>query len=152
MEAPGGKAPTDKAPGREGTANKGSGKEGRGEEGGGEEGPGEKARREGAGDQGCGSSREGAGAQAPAARRRGLSMQIRIVAVGTKMPAWVGAAVDDYARRLPGDWRVEWREGRAEARGASGHPGAWVQREAERIRGGLPAGGRPGGVGPRGRS
>jgi 23S rRNA (pseudouridine1915-N3)-methyltransferase len=69
-------------------------------------------------------------------------MQLRIVAVGTKMPAWVGAAVDDYARRLPGDWRVEWREVRAEARGASGHPGAWMQREAERIRGVLPAGAR----------
>jgi len=67
---------------------------------------------------------------------------IRIVAVGTKMPAWVGAAVDDYARRLPGDWRVEWREVRAEPRGASGHAGAWMQREAERIRGALPPGAR----------
>ncbi|GMV00500.1 MAG: 23S rRNA (pseudouridine(1915)-N(3))-methyltransferase RlmH [Burkholderiaceae bacterium] len=66
-------------------------------------------------------------------------MLIRIVAVGTKMPAWVGAAVDDYARRLPGDWRVEWREVRTEPRGASGHAGAWAQREAARIRAALPA-------------
>jgi len=63
---------------------------------------------------------------------------IRIVAVGTKMPAWVGAAVDDYTRRLPGDWRIDWREVRAEPRGASGHAGAWMQREATRIRAALP--------------
>ena len=65
-------------------------------------------------------------------------MLIRIVAVGTKMPAWVGAAVDDYARRLPGEWRIDWREVRAEPRGASGHAGAWMQREAARIRVALP--------------
>ena len=69
-------------------------------------------------------------------------MLIRIVAVGTKMPAWVGAAVDDYARRMPPDWRVEWREVRAEPRGASGHAAAWMQREAERIRTALPQGAR----------
>ena len=69
-------------------------------------------------------------------------MLIRIVAVGTKMPAWVGAAVDDYARRMPPDWRVEWREVRAEPRGASGHAAAWMQREAERIRAALPQGAR----------
>lgn len=65
-------------------------------------------------------------------------MLIRIVAVGTKMPAWVGATVDDYTRRLPGDWRIDWREVRAEPRGASGHAGAWIQREAARIRAALP--------------
>ncbi len=65
-------------------------------------------------------------------------MLIRIVAVGTKMPAWVGATVDDYTRRLPGDWRIDWREVRAEPRGASGHAGAWMQREAARIRTALP--------------
>lgn len=69
-------------------------------------------------------------------------MLIRIVAVGTKMPAWVGAAVDEYSRRMPSDWRVEWREVRAEARGASGSAVAWMQREAERIRAALPAGAR----------
>ena len=69
-------------------------------------------------------------------------MLIRVVAVGTKMPAWVGAAVDDYSRRMPPDWRLEWREVRAEPRGASGHAQAWMQREAERIRAALPAGAR----------
>lgn len=65
-------------------------------------------------------------------------MRIRIVAVGTKMPAWVGEAVDDYLRRIPADWRIEWREVRAEARGGSGDATVWMQREAARIRAALP--------------
>lgn len=67
-------------------------------------------------------------------------MRIRIVAVGTKMPAWVDAAVDDYLRRIPAEWRIEWREVRAQARGASGHAKLWMQREAAGIRAALPAG------------
>jgi 23S rRNA (pseudouridine1915-N3)-methyltransferase len=31
-------------------------------------------------------------------------MQIRILAVGTKMPAWVTAACIDYGKRLPRNW------------------------------------------------
>lgn len=69
-------------------------------------------------------------------------MRVRIVAVGTKMPAWVDAAVADYLRRLPPEWRVEWREVRAEARGASGDALTWMQREAVRIRAALPEGAR----------
>lgn len=69
-------------------------------------------------------------------------MRIRIVAVGTRMPAWVAAAVDDHARRIPPDWRIEWREVRAETRGASGDAGRWMQREAMRIRAALPEGAR----------
>ncbi len=69
-------------------------------------------------------------------------MRVRIVAVGTKMPAWVDAAVADYLRRLPPEWRVEWREVRAEARGASGDAANWMQREAVRIRAALPQGAR----------
>jgi 23S rRNA (pseudouridine1915-N3)-methyltransferase len=69
-------------------------------------------------------------------------MRIRIVAVGTKMPGWVDAALADYERRLPREWRVEWREVRAEARGASGDPLVWMQREAARIRAALPDGAR----------
>lgn len=69
-------------------------------------------------------------------------MRIRIVAVGTKMPAWVGAAVDDYLRRVPADWRIEWREVRAEARGGSADASVWMQREAARIRAAVPDGSR----------
>jgi 23S rRNA (pseudouridine1915-N3)-methyltransferase len=34
-------------------------------------------------------------------------MRLRIIAVGTRMPAWVDAAVEDYSRRLRGAWRLE---------------------------------------------
>ena len=34
-------------------------------------------------------------------------MRLRIVAVGTRMPPWVDAAVDEYARRLRGHWKFE---------------------------------------------
>lgn len=69
-------------------------------------------------------------------------MRIRVIAVGTKTPAWVATAVDDYVRRLPPEWRVEWREVRAEARGEGGRAANWMQREATRIQAALPAGAR----------
>jgi 23S rRNA (pseudouridine1915-N3)-methyltransferase len=34
-------------------------------------------------------------------------LRLRILAVGTRMPAWVEAAVRDYARRLPPELRLE---------------------------------------------
>lgn len=34
-------------------------------------------------------------------------MRVRILAIGTRMPAWVGAGFADYARRLPGDFNLE---------------------------------------------
>ncbi len=34
-------------------------------------------------------------------------MRLRVIAVGTRMPAWVDAAVEDYSRRLRGVWRLE---------------------------------------------
>ncbi|MCB1710184.1 MAG: 23S rRNA (pseudouridine(1915)-N(3))-methyltransferase RlmH, partial [Halioglobus sp.] len=37
-------------------------------------------------------------------------MRISIVAVGTKMPAWVTQAVADYCRRLPRELKLQWRE------------------------------------------
>lgn len=45
-------------------------------------------------------------------------MRVRILAVGTRMPAWVTAAYDDYVRRLRGAMRVDLEElpvGRAKA-------------------------------------
>ena len=65
-------------------------------------------------------------------------MLIRVVAVGTRMPGWVEEAVSDYGRRLPPELRLEWREVKAEPRGAGGSPAAWMAREAERIRAALP--------------
>lgn len=35
-------------------------------------------------------------------------MRIRVLAVGARMPSWVSAGVDDYQRRMPRDFSVEW--------------------------------------------
>ncbi|NLD68515.1 MAG: 23S rRNA (pseudouridine(1915)-N(3))-methyltransferase RlmH [Limnobacter sp.] len=69
-------------------------------------------------------------------------MLIRVIAVGTRMPAWVGTAVDDYSKRLPPELALEWREVKTEARTRSGRPAAWMQKEAARIEQALPPAGR----------
>jgi 23S rRNA (pseudouridine1915-N3)-methyltransferase len=66
-------------------------------------------------------------------------MLIRVIAVGTRMPAWVQTPVDDYTARMPGDFRVEWKEVRAEQRSSRESPATWMAREAQRIRAALPA-------------
>ncbi|MDC3015717.1 23S rRNA (pseudouridine(1915)-N(3))-methyltransferase RlmH [Luminiphilus sp.] len=35
-------------------------------------------------------------------------MRLRVLAVGQKMPAWVNEGVQDYTRRMPRDFSVEW--------------------------------------------
>lgn len=37
-------------------------------------------------------------------------MRVRIIAVGTKMPAWVQDASQDYLKRFPREWAVEFVE------------------------------------------
>ena len=69
-------------------------------------------------------------------------MLIRVVAVGTKMPAWVQTAVGDYTGRMPAEFVVEWREVRAEQRSAGANAAVWMAREAQRIRAALPSGAR----------
>ncbi|MFA7665460.1 MAG: 23S rRNA (pseudouridine(1915)-N(3))-methyltransferase RlmH [Burkholderiaceae bacterium] len=69
-------------------------------------------------------------------------MLIRVIAVGTRMPAWVGTAVDDYLKRLPAGFTVEFREVRAEPRSRTGTASAWLRREAARIEAALPGGSR----------
>lgn len=66
-------------------------------------------------------------------------MLIRVIAVGTRMPAWVDAVVSDYTRRLPAGFSVELREVRAEARTGAGNAASWMQKEALRIDAALPA-------------
>lgn len=66
-------------------------------------------------------------------------MLIRVIAVGTRMPAWVTQAIDEYVGRMPAEIRVEWREVRAEPRSARASAPVWMAREAERIRAALPA-------------
>lgn len=59
-------------------------------------------------------------------------MLLRVVAVGTRMPAWVDAGFADYADRLRGDYRVELVEVALAPRGR-GDPRRAVESEGERM-------------------
>ena len=61
-----------------------------------------------------------------------------IAAVGSRMPAWVDAAFDDYASRMPPDLRMVLKEIRPEPRTAGKTVDAMVGAEAERLRAALP--------------
>ena len=37
-------------------------------------------------------------------------MRITVIAVGTRMPAWVGEGVTEYTKRLPRELKLVWRE------------------------------------------
>lgn len=67
-------------------------------------------------------------------------MRIRVIAVGTKPPAWVREATQEYSKRLPPEFKLEWCEVRPQTRGPSGHAPAWMAAEAQRIREAIPTG------------
>ena len=60
-------------------------------------------------------------------------MRLRIVAVGTRMPAWVDAGVDEYARRLRAQWKFELVEIATGKRSASQAPERAIAAEGERV-------------------
>ena len=65
-------------------------------------------------------------------------MKLVIVAVGTRMPAWVSAGFDDYARRMPREAPLTLIEVKAEPR-TTGKPVATLMaQEASRIEAALP--------------
>ena len=59
-------------------------------------------------------------------------MLMRLMAAGTRMPAWVDAGVADYAGRLRGDYRLELVEIEL-GRRASGDASRAVETEGERM-------------------
>ena len=61
-------------------------------------------------------------------------MRLRLIAVGGRMPDWVSAGFDEYARRLSGDFRLELQEVAPARRGRGGDPARWKREEAERLR------------------
>ncbi len=69
-------------------------------------------------------------------------MRLSVLAVGTKMPAWVAAGVDEYGKRLPREMKLEWREIPLARRGRDTSPEQLCQAEGERILKALPAGDR----------
>ena len=60
-------------------------------------------------------------------------MRLRVVAVGTRMPGWVDAAVADYLRRVRSPWRLELVEIEAAPRSASRGAAQATLREGERV-------------------
>jgi len=70
-------------------------------------------------------------------------MRIRILAVGHRQPPWVEAAFDDYARRMPPEARIELVSIKPEPRPDPAGAAAierLLEREAQRIAAGIPAG------------
>jgi 23S rRNA (pseudouridine1915-N3)-methyltransferase len=60
-------------------------------------------------------------------------MRVRVIAVGTRMSAWVDAAFGDYARRMRGADAIELVEIPVARRQRERDAASAVQREAERI-------------------
>lgn len=67
-------------------------------------------------------------------------MRIKLLAVGERMPAWVRAGFEDYAARLPREWRFELVEIPAAARGKNPDLVRLKAAEGEKILKALPAG------------
>jgi 23S rRNA (pseudouridine1915-N3)-methyltransferase len=69
-------------------------------------------------------------------------MKFHVVAVGHRMPAWICAGFEDYARRMPRDARIALTEIKPENRGSGAAPASETVLRAEhkRILGALPAG------------
>jgi 23S rRNA (pseudouridine1915-N3)-methyltransferase len=67
-------------------------------------------------------------------------MRTRIIAVGTKMPAWVETGYQEYAKRLPRDFSVEVVELALGARGKNASVEKAIAKEGEQMLAAIPAG------------
>lgn len=67
-------------------------------------------------------------------------MQIHVVAVGTRMPAWVNEAFQEYAKRLPAQFRVRLREVAAGRRGKNADMERVLRDEGARLLAAVPRG------------
>jgi 23S rRNA (pseudouridine1915-N3)-methyltransferase len=66
-------------------------------------------------------------------------MKLHVFAVGRKMPAWVNAGFDEYARRMPRTLRLELIEIKPADRASGERSVQWLVTEAQRIRATVPA-------------
>lgn len=66
-------------------------------------------------------------------------MQMTILAVGTRQPAWVNEAVADYGRRMPPDLALAVKEVKAESRTTGKSAAVMMAAEAQRLRAAMPA-------------
>lgn len=62
-----------------------------------------------------------------------MSLGLRVIAVGRKMPEWVNEAVREYQRRIPSPWRLEWIELAPGTRGKSQPAERAIEEEADGI-------------------
>ena len=69
-------------------------------------------------------------------------MRISVLAVGTRMPAWVDEGVQAYSQRMPRELRLEWREIPLARRGKSGDLQQALAREGEQLLKAIPDGDR----------
>ncbi len=69
-------------------------------------------------------------------------MKIRLIAVGTKMPAWVEEGYGDYAKRLGGEITLELIEIPAGKRGKNADLARITDKEGEAMLAAIPAGDR----------
>ena len=60
-------------------------------------------------------------------------MKLRVVAVGTRMPKWVQAGFEEFARRMPREMPLELVEVKAESRKTGKSTTALCEAEAQRI-------------------
>lgn len=65
-------------------------------------------------------------------------MKIHLIAVGQKMPAWVEAGYQEYARRLPRECQLQLKEIPAGKRGKNADLQRIAQQEADRIQQSIP--------------
>lgn len=78
-------------------------------------------------------------------------MQIHVVAVGTRMPAWVNAAYREYAKRLPAQFRLHLREVAPGRRGKNADIARVLRDEGARLLAAVPRGCRIVALEPNGR-
>ena len=69
-------------------------------------------------------------------------MRLSIIAVGTKMPPWVEQGVDEYARRMPRELQVDWREIPLAKRGKDNNARQLSAKEGEQQLKAVPSGDR----------
>jgi 23S rRNA (pseudouridine1915-N3)-methyltransferase len=69
-------------------------------------------------------------------------VRLLLVAIGQKMPAWIGAGFDEYARRMPAHLKLELVERPASPWAARGDAARGMREEAELLRAAIPRGAR----------
>jgi len=69
-------------------------------------------------------------------------MKLHILAVGHKMPEWIGTGFEEYSKRMPPELRIELREIKPEPRTGGRSAQSVMAAERQRIEAALPKGAR----------